>query len=97
MVEIGNMPILRHIMKIYAGHGLTDFVICCGYTGHVIKKYFLDFFHREGDFTTDLATSTVEVDRPAAEQSCVSVARRTGRVFYSIQPDVIAHAESRDA
>ena len=40
------MPILWHIMKIYSAHGLNDFVICCGYKGHLIKKYFLDFFHR---------------------------------------------------
>ena len=46
LVEIGAMPMLWHIMKIYAAHGLNDFVICCGYKGHLIKKYFLDFFHR---------------------------------------------------
>ena len=55
LVEIGAMPMLWHIMKIYAAHGLNDFVICCGYKGHLIKKYFLDFFHREGDLTIDLA------------------------------------------
>ena len=46
LVEIGGMPILWHIMKIYSAHGLNEFVICCGYKGHLIKKYFLDFFHR---------------------------------------------------
>ena len=43
MVEIGNQPILWHIMKRYEKYGVTDFVICCGYKGHMIKKYFLDF------------------------------------------------------
>ena len=52
------MPILWHIMKIYSAHGLNDFVICCGYKGHLIKKYFLDFFHRDSDLTIDLATNT---------------------------------------
>ena len=41
LVEIGSMPMLWHIMKIYSAHGLNDFIICCGYKGHLIKKYFL--------------------------------------------------------
>ena len=45
LVEIGSMPMLWHIMKIYSAYGLNDFVVCCGYKGHLIKKYFLDFFH----------------------------------------------------
>ena len=47
LVEIGAMPMLWHIMKIYSAHGLNEFVVCCGYKGHLIKRYFLDFFHRE--------------------------------------------------
>src|SRR5262249_13766630 len=43
MVEIGGMPILWHIMKIYSAHGINDFVICCGYKGYVIKEYFLNY------------------------------------------------------
>jgi glucose-1-phosphate cytidylyltransferase len=43
MVEIGGRPILWHIMKTYLAHGLSDFVICCGYKGHVIKQYFRDY------------------------------------------------------
>ena len=58
LVEIGGMPILWHIMKIYSAHGLNDFVICCGYKGHLIKRYFLDFFHRCNDLTIDLADNT---------------------------------------
>jgi glucose-1-phosphate cytidylyltransferase len=74
LVEIGGMPILWHIMKIYAAHGLTDFVICCGYKGHLIKRYFLDFFHRSSDLTIDLATNTVEVRRAATEPWRVTLA-----------------------
>ena len=43
MIEIGGKPILWHIMKIYASHGITDFVICCGYKAEIIKEYFLSF------------------------------------------------------
>ena len=42
MVEIGKHPILWHIMKIYSAHGLNDFIICLGYKGEIIKKYFAD-------------------------------------------------------
>ena len=74
LVEIGAMPMLWHIMKIYAAHGLNDFVICCGYKGHLIKKYFLDFFHREGDLTIDLPTNAIEVNRVASEPWRVTLA-----------------------
>ena len=67
LVEIGNMPILWHIMKIYAHHGLTDFVICCGYKGHLIKDYFLNFSRRNADFTIDLGSRDIEVHRRGAE------------------------------
>jgi glucose-1-phosphate cytidylyltransferase len=60
LVEIGGRPILWHIMKIYAHYGLTDFVICCGYKGHIIKDYFKNFFHRNCDFTIDLCSNTLE-------------------------------------
>jgi glucose-1-phosphate cytidylyltransferase len=74
LVEIGDMPILWHIMKIYAAHGLSDFVICCGYKGHLIKRYFLDFFYRSSDLTIDLADNRVAVRRPATEPWRVTLA-----------------------
>jgi glucose-1-phosphate cytidylyltransferase len=49
MVEIGGMPILWHIMKIYSAQGLNDFVICLGYKGHVIKEFFSSYFLRVSD------------------------------------------------
>jgi glucose-1-phosphate cytidylyltransferase len=44
MVEIGGRPILWHIMKIYNAHGITDFIVCLGYKGYVIKEYFANYF-----------------------------------------------------
>ena len=43
MIEIGGAPILWHIMKIYSHYGYNDFIICCGYKGHMIKEYFADY------------------------------------------------------
>lgn len=54
MVEIGGRPILWHIMKSYLAHGLTDFVICCGYKGHVIKQFFRDYGLDSADVRFDM-------------------------------------------
>jgi glucose-1-phosphate cytidylyltransferase len=54
MVEIGGRPILWHIMKSYAAHGFTDFVICLGYKGEQIKEYFLNYEAMNNDFTVEL-------------------------------------------
>ena len=59
MVEIGGMPILYHIMSIYAAHGFKDFLLALGYKGSYIKDYFLNFHHLESDLTIDLATGAV--------------------------------------
>ena len=67
LVEIGNRPILWHIMKIYSAHGLNDFIICCGYKGHLIKNYFLNFFHGNADFTIDLRNNDLAVHRSGSE------------------------------
>lgn len=67
MVEIGGWPILWHIMKIYAAHGVTDFVICLGYKGWQIKEYFLNYRLHASDLSIDLASGQVEVLRPSAE------------------------------
>lgn len=67
MVEIGGRPIIWHIMKIYAAHGVTDFVICLGYKGWQIKEYFLNYLMHASDVAVDLATGRAEVLRPAAE------------------------------
>ena len=54
MVEIGGMPIIWHIMKIYSAQGLNDFVICLGYKGHMIKDFFANYALRASDVTFDL-------------------------------------------
>ena len=43
MIEIGGMPIIWHIMKIYSYYGINEFIICLGYKGHMIKEYFADY------------------------------------------------------
>ena len=63
MVEIGGKPILWHIMKIYAAHGIDDFVICLGYKGYVIKEYFANYYLHTCDVTFDLAGGDMEVHR----------------------------------
>ena len=53
MIEIGGMPILWHIMKMYSSHGYNDFVICCGYKAHIIKRFFADYYLFTSDVTFD--------------------------------------------
>src|SRR5687767_1764951 len=60
MIEIGGRPILWHIMKIYAKHGVTDFIVCLGYKGYVIKEYFANYFLHSSDVTVDLGSNTIE-------------------------------------
>lgn len=67
MVEIGGKPILWHIMKIYSSHGINDFVICCGYKGHMIKEYFANYFLQNSDFTMDLKNNKMEIHKQNAE------------------------------
>jgi len=67
MVEIGGRPILWHIIKIYAHYGLTDFIICLGYRGYMIKEYFSNYFLHMSDVSFDMATNKMEVHRQTAE------------------------------
>ena len=67
MVEIGAQPILWHIMKIYANHGITDFVVACGYKSFIIKQYFADSFLANADVTFDLQNNSMEVHHHTAE------------------------------
>jgi glucose-1-phosphate cytidylyltransferase len=60
MVEIGGKPILWHIMKIYSAHGVTDFVVCLGYQGYVIKEYFANYLLHTDDVAFDLAAGRIE-------------------------------------
>ncbi|MBS0229038.1 MAG: glucose-1-phosphate cytidylyltransferase [Proteobacteria bacterium] len=67
MVEIGGMPILWHILKLYAHHGVNDFVICCGYKGYLIKEYFANYFLHMSDVTFDLHENRMHVHQRRAE------------------------------
>lgn len=61
MVELGGMPILLHIMKLYSAYGYNDFVICAGYKQHVIKEYFADYFLHTSDITYDFTRGKNEM------------------------------------
>ena len=67
MVEIGSKPILWHIMKMYSAHGINDFVICCGYKGHIIKDYFSNYFMHASDVTFSIKENTISVHENRAE------------------------------
>ena len=67
MIEIGGMPILWHIMKIYSTYGINDFIICCGYKGYVIKEFFANYFLHMSDVTFDMKQNKMEVHRKFAE------------------------------
>ena len=61
MVEIGDRPLLWHVMKIYSHYGLTDFVVCLGFKGYVIKEYFANYFLHSSNVTFDLRQRAMEV------------------------------------
>lgn len=67
MVEIGGKPILWHIMKIFSAHGVTDFVICLGYKGYLIKEYFSNYFMHMSDVTFDMKNNTREIHSNTSE------------------------------
>lgn len=73
MIEIGGKPILWHIMKIYAAYGHTEFIICLGYKGWMIKEYFVNYFIHNADLTVDLGNNSVEVHQNNAEPFKVSL------------------------
>ncbi|HEX4916990.1 MAG TPA: glucose-1-phosphate cytidylyltransferase [Limnobacter sp.] len=73
MVEIGGMPILWHIMKLYSAHGVNDFVICCGYKGYMIKEYFANYFLHMSDVTFDMRNNTMDVHHRRAEPWTVTL------------------------
>jgi len=67
MIDIGGRPILWHIMKMYSAHGITDFIICCGYKGYVIKEYFANYFLHMSDVTFCMKTNNMQVHHKRAE------------------------------
>lgn len=67
MVEIGGRPILWHIMKIYSCYGINDFIVCCGYKGHVIKEYFANYCLNNSDVTFNMQDNSMEVHKNETE------------------------------
>ena len=68
LVEIGGLPIIWHIMKIYSYYGFNDFVICCGYKGYMIKEYFSNYGLHTSDTTIDLKNKTIKVHKKTTEK-----------------------------
>ncbi len=73
MVELGGMPVLWHIMKIYSHHGIHDFVVCLGYKGYMIKEYFANYFLHMSDVTYDLRNNKLEVHQNLSEPWIVTL------------------------
>lgn len=67
MIEIGGKPIIWHIMKLYTHFGITDFVVCLGYKGYVIKEYFANYFLHMSDVTFDMAENRMQIHNRNAE------------------------------
>ncbi|MGN6358163.1 MAG: glucose-1-phosphate cytidylyltransferase [Novosphingobium sp.] len=91
MVEVGGMPILWHIMKIYSCHGVNDFIICLGYKGYMIKEYFANYFLHTADVTLDLPNNRVEVHQNWSEPWRITLVETgrdtmTGGRLKAVQP-----------
>jgi glucose-1-phosphate cytidylyltransferase len=67
MVEVGNRPILWHILKLYASHGFNDFFVALGYKGDAIKRYFLDYHTLNGNVSIDFASGKTEFSETETE------------------------------
>ncbi len=67
MIEIGGRPVLWHVMNIFTVHGVTDFVICLGYRGHMIKEYFANYMMHSSDLTVDARSGEITYHRNYAE------------------------------
>lgn len=93
MVEIGGKPILWHIMKIYSHYGFNEFIVCCGYKGHVIKEYFANYFLHQTDVTFDLENNKMEIHKSSSEKWKITLIdtgkdTMTGGRIKRIQPYV---------
>lgn len=91
MIEVGGRPLLWHIMKLYGHHGITEFVICCGYKGYVIKEYFANYFLHMSDVTFDMSENRMEVHQKSAEPWKVTLVdtgeqTQTGGRLARVQP-----------
>ncbi len=67
MIEIGNKPIIWHILKIYSFYGINEFIICCGYKSYIIKEYFANYFLHTSDLTIDVKNNKIDIHRQDCE------------------------------
>jgi len=73
MIEIGNKPILWHIMKTFSAHNVNDFIICCGYKGYIIKEYFANYFLHMSDVTFSMKNNEMTVHQNNIEPWTVTL------------------------
>jgi len=93
MVEIGGMPMLWHIMKIYSVYGFNEFIICLGYKGYIIKEYFANYFLHKSDVTIDMRDNSIKVHDSHAEPWKITLVdtgndSMTGGRIKRIQPHI---------
>ena len=82
MIEIGDRPLLWHIMKLYSHHGIDDFIICAGYKGYMIKEYFLNYEAMNNDFTICLGNKHQLLYHGAHEEQDFRVTLDRWKVGY---------------
>ncbi|HSI08245.1 MAG: glucose-1-phosphate cytidylyltransferase [Rariglobus sp.] len=73
MVTIGAQPVLWHVLKIYAAHGINDFIICAGYKGYIIKEYFANYCLHTSDVTFDMRDNSMEIHQRRSEPWRVTI------------------------
>ena len=73
LINIGDKPILWHIMKNYSAHGINEFIICCGYKGYLIKEYFANYFLHNSDVTFDIKNNEMMVHQQNSEPWLVTL------------------------
>lgn len=98
MIEIGGRPILWHIMKGYSSFGVSDFIVCLGYRGYVIKEYFANYFLHMSDVTFDMSTNHMEVHQRNAEPWRVTLvdtgdSTNTGGRLKRVEPYLMDDSE----
>ncbi|WP_416652666.1 glucose-1-phosphate cytidylyltransferase [Candidatus Pseudothioglobus sp. Uisw_086] len=67
MIEIGERPIIWHIMKTYSEYGINDFIICCGYKGYAIKEYFSNYFIHNSDVSFSMENNSMKILKPCVD------------------------------
>ena len=96
MIEIGGKPILWHIMKRYEKYGITEFVICCGYKGNLIKKYFVDYIRCQSDMVTDLSDKGISRTLLAKEKWKITLVDTgletlmSGRIVFFLPTEMVS-------